>query len=139
MRKPMPLRIDPVLLREIRKRAKAEKRTLSEYVEKVLRRDLARKPRKTKKPMIELRGSITAKFGGDVAARSALGISSSSWSRLEHLCNNEPLRQGRHRRKRSGALRDATERELAEVRNLARSMIEAYLHHLDRSAQLGAT
>jgi hypothetical protein len=58
MRKPMALRVDPVLLREVRKRAKAEKRTLSEYVETVLRRDLARTPRKTKKPMIELRGPI---------------------------------------------------------------------------------
>jgi hypothetical protein len=56
----MPLRVDPVLLREVRKRAKAEKRTLSEYVETVLRRDLARKPRKTKKAMIELRGPIPA-------------------------------------------------------------------------------
>jgi hypothetical protein len=60
MRKPMPLRVDPVLLREVRKRAKAEKRTLSEYVETVLRRDLARKPRKARKPMIELRGPVPA-------------------------------------------------------------------------------
>lgn len=58
MRRPMALRVDPVLLREVRKRAKAEKRTLNDYVETVLRRDLARKPRKTKKPMIELRGPI---------------------------------------------------------------------------------
>ncbi len=60
MRKSMPLRVDPVLLREARKRAKAENRTLAEYVEKVLRRDLARKPRKARKPMIELRGPIPA-------------------------------------------------------------------------------
>ena len=58
MRKPMALRVDPVLLREVRKRAKAEKRTLNDYVETVLRRDLARKPRKTKRPMVELRGPV---------------------------------------------------------------------------------
>jgi len=58
MRKSMPLKVDPVLLREARKRAKAENRTLDEYVETVLRRDLARKPRKAKMPMIELRGPI---------------------------------------------------------------------------------
>jgi len=60
MRKPMPLRVDPVLLREVRKRAKAEKRTVSEYVENLLRRDLAHKPRKSRKPAIELRGPIPA-------------------------------------------------------------------------------
>jgi len=60
MRKPMPLRVDPVLLREVRKRAKAQKRTLSEYVETLLRRDLAHKPRKGRKPAIELRGPIPA-------------------------------------------------------------------------------
>src|SRR5882672_8985254 len=60
MRRPMPLRVDTVLLCEIRKRAKAEKRTLSEYVENVLRRDLADKPQKGKKPAIELRGPIPA-------------------------------------------------------------------------------
>ena len=58
MRKSMPLNVDPVLLREARKRAKAENRTLDEYVETALRRDLARKPRKARKPMIELRGPI---------------------------------------------------------------------------------
>jgi len=58
MRKAMPLTVDPVLLREARKRAKVENRTLDDYVETVLRRDLARKPRKAKKPMIELRGPI---------------------------------------------------------------------------------
>jgi hypothetical protein len=65
----MALRVDPVLLREVRKRAKAEKRTLSEYVETVLRRDLARKPRKTGKPMIELRGPIPADIRGWTSAR----------------------------------------------------------------------
>jgi hypothetical protein len=50
----MPLKVEPVLPREARKRA----RTLDEYVETVLRRDLARKRRKAKKPMIELRGPI---------------------------------------------------------------------------------
>ena len=60
MRKPMPLRVDPVLLRKVRKRAKAQKRTLSEYVETLLRRDLAHKPRKGGKPAIELRGPIPA-------------------------------------------------------------------------------
>ena len=61
MRKSMPLKVDPVLLREARKRAKAENRTLDEYVETALRRDLARKPRKARKPMIALRGPVPLK------------------------------------------------------------------------------
>jgi hypothetical protein len=61
MPKSLPLRVDPVLLREARKRAKAEKRTLAEYVETALRAQLKRaqrKPRKSRKPVIELRGPI---------------------------------------------------------------------------------
>jgi len=61
MPKSLPLRVDPVLLREARKRAKAEKRTLAEYVETVLREKLKRSPRKareSRKPAIKLRGPI---------------------------------------------------------------------------------
>jgi hypothetical protein len=61
MTKSLPLRVDPVLLREARKRAKAEKTTLAEYVETALREKLKRaqrKPRKSRKPAIGLRGPI---------------------------------------------------------------------------------
>lgn len=61
MPKSLPLRVDPVLLREARKHAKAEKRTLAEYVETALREKLKRaqrKPRRSGKPTIELRGPI---------------------------------------------------------------------------------
>jgi hypothetical protein len=61
MPKSLRLRVDPVLLREARKRAKAERRTLAEYVETALREKLkraGRKPRKSVKPAIELRGPI---------------------------------------------------------------------------------
>ena len=61
MPKSLPLRVDPVLLREARKRAKAEKRKLADYVETALREKLKRaqrKPSKSRKPAIELRGPI---------------------------------------------------------------------------------
>ena len=58
MPKSLPLRVDPVLLREARKRAKAEKRTLAEYVETALREKLKRARRKPSKPAIELRGPV---------------------------------------------------------------------------------
>lgn len=84
--------------------------------------------------LYEIRDALSAKFGGDSATRTALGIGSAPWSRFGQLCNNEPLRQGRHRGKTGDVLRDATEAELTEARDIARAMIEAYLRHLDASA-----
>jgi len=81
--------------------------------------------------LYEIRDALSAKFGGENSARTALAITSTQWSRLGQLCNQEPLRQGRHRGKTGEALRDANEGELAEARGIARAMIEAYLQHLD--------
>ena len=85
--------------------------------------------------LYEIREALSVKFGGDKEARSALGISSSDWSRFGSLCNNEPLRQGRHRGKGGADLRDATESELSEARGIARGMIEDYLRHLETCIQ----
>jgi hypothetical protein len=84
--------------------------------------------------LYEIRDAISARFCGESATRTALCIDSARWSRFGQLCNNEPLRQGRHRGKTSGILRDATEAELTEARAIARAMIEAYLWHLEASA-----
>jgi hypothetical protein len=81
--------------------------------------------------LYEIREALSTKFGGGHTARATLGISATEWSRLGHLCNDEPLRQGRHRGKTGGALRDATEAELAEARSISRGMIEVYLRHLE--------
>lgn len=87
--------------------------------------------------LYEIREALSVKFGGEKVLRSTLGISSSDWSRFGELCNNEPLRQGRHRGKTGGALRDATESELAEARGIARAMTEAYLWYLDTAPKGG--
>lgn len=81
--------------------------------------------------LYEIRDALSSKFGGESAARATLSITATQWSRLGQLCNDEPLRQGRHRGKASKVLRDATEAELAEARGIARAMIEAYLQRLD--------
>lgn len=83
--------------------------------------------------LYEIREALSNSFGGEGATRSTLGVSSSDWSRLGHLCCNEPLRQGRHRGKFTGTLRDATDGELAEARGITRVMIEAYLYYIDRT------
>lgn len=83
--------------------------------------------------LYEVRESISVAFGGESNVRATLGISHDDWSRLGLLCNNEPLRQGRHRGRNLGGLRDATEAELSEARNISRLIIEAYLQFLDNS------
>ena len=81
--------------------------------------------------LYEIRDALSVEFGGHKQARSRLGISSADWSRFGLLCNNEPLRQGRHRGNTGAALRDATDSELMDARRIARDMVEAYLSHLD--------
>lgn len=82
--------------------------------------------------LYEIRESLAARFGGETETRTGLGLSASDWSRFGQLCNSEPLRQGRHRGKSVGNLRDATEGELTEARSIARSMIEAYLNYREQ-------
>jgi hypothetical protein len=83
--------------------------------------------------LYEIRDSIAKRFGGESAAQSELGITGKRWSRLGKLANDEPLKQGRHRGKSPGVLRDATEGELREARSIARNLVEALLDYLESS------
>jgi len=80
--------------------------------------------------LYDIRDATAKRFGDESAAKSVLGISGTQWSRLGKLANVEPLKQGRHRGKSPGILRDATEGELREARSIARNLIEAYLNYL---------
>jgi hypothetical protein len=75
--------------------------------------------------LYEIRDAFCKKFKAE--AQKALGLTRAQWSRFGRLCNDEPLRQGRHRGKTSGLLRDATESELADARGFAKAMIKGYL------------
>jgi hypothetical protein len=88
--------------------------------------------------LYEVRDAISSRFGGKSASLAALGISATDWSRIGQLCNDEPLRQGRHRGEAGLALRDATESELTEARSIARSFLEAYLNYIDGAVAGGA-
>lgn len=81
--------------------------------------------------LYEIRDALSQHFGGELAARKAIGVSSMQWSRAGQLANSEPLSQGRHRGKTLGGLRDATAAELSEAREIARVMINGYLRHID--------
>jgi hypothetical protein len=82
--------------------------------------------------LYEIRDALLTRFGGESIAQKTLAINSRQWSRLGQLANNDPLRQGRHRGKKLGELRDATESELKEARSIAFKMIEAYLNYLEK-------
>jgi hypothetical protein len=80
--------------------------------------------------LYEIRDALAKHFGAD-NARKILGISDNDWSRLGYFANEAPLNQGRHRGKKVGELRDATDAELNEARKIAQIMIRAYLKHIE--------
>lgn len=84
--------------------------------------------------LYEVLDALSKEFGGKSRAITTLGLGASMWSRLGQLCNNEPLRQGRHRGKAGLALRDATHDELEEAREIARSMLRLYVEFLAQSS-----
>ena len=76
--------------------------------------------------LYEVRDTLSRHYGGEQAARDALGISKTDWQRLGVLANVEPLEQSRHRGKHLQGRRPATEAELDEARQLAREWIMAF-------------
>jgi len=85
--------------------------------------------------LYEIRDALSRHFNGELAAITAIGITSSQWSRVGQLANSEPLSQGRHRGKQLGVLREATHEELSGARQIARLMIEGYLLYLEVKSQ----
>ena len=81
--------------------------------------------------LYEIRDALQKKFGNAKLARGTLGISKGDWSRLGHLANEAPVRQGRHQGQHAGAVRDATVGELKEAQDIARNMIMAYLNYIE--------
>jgi len=86
--------------------------------------------------LYEVRDALSTAFGGEAKAREALNISRDAWSRFGQLCNDEPLRQGRHRGKNFESRRDASEAELREGRAAALAMINAYLSFRERGGKV---
>jgi hypothetical protein len=76
--------------------------------------------------LYEVRDTLSRYYGGEQAARDALGISKTDWQRLGVLANVEPLEQSRHRGKHLQGRRPATEAELDEARQLAREWIISF-------------
>ncbi len=83
--------------------------------------------------LYEIRESLCRKFGNEKGLRDALRISKNKIKHLRELANTEPLFQGRHRGKHPGQLRDATNVEKSEAREIARQLIHSYLEYVDTS------
>ncbi|HNW02723.1 MAG TPA: hypothetical protein PKH04_11685 [Burkholderiaceae bacterium] len=81
--------------------------------------------------LYEIRDSLSERFGSKSSAIKKLSITSNEWDEIGKLANNLPLKQGRHRGKAVGALRDAELTELEKARKSVANLIEKYLEHLD--------
>lgn len=81
--------------------------------------------------LYEIKDALISRFGGENKAKKTLGISEKDWSPLGKFSNQSDLKQGRHRGKSIGALRDATSEELTAARKAAQNMILAYLKYIN--------
>lgn len=81
--------------------------------------------------LYEIRDSLSERFGSKSNAIYKLGITSNEWDEIGKLANSLPLKQGRHRGKAAGALRDAELAELEKARKSVAHLIEKYLEYLD--------
>ncbi len=76
--------------------------------------------------LYEIRDALAKRLDGKHTALKHLGIPESEWQRLGFLADEAPLKQGRHRGKHLGSLRDATQGELDEARQIVHGWIEKY-------------
>lgn len=81
--------------------------------------------------LYEIRDSLYKRFGSKKNAIQKLGITSAEWDEIGILANTLPLKQGRHRGKAVGALRNAEIDELEKARKSVAYLVEKYLEYLE--------
>lgn len=81
--------------------------------------------------LYEIRDSLANRFGSKKSAVSQLGISTQEWDEIGILANSQPLKQGRHRGKSVGSLRNAEASELVRARKSVVYLVEKYLEYLE--------
>jgi hypothetical protein len=81
--------------------------------------------------LYEIRDSLAERFGSKKSAIENLGITKNEWDEIGKLANTLPLKQGRHRGKAVGALREAKITELEKARKSVSYLIEKYLKCLE--------
>ena len=81
--------------------------------------------------LYEVRDSLSERFGSKKNAIQKIGITNAEWDEIGKLANTLPLKQGRHRGKAVGALRNAETAELEKARKSVAYLIEKYLEYLE--------
>lgn len=85
--------------------------------------------------LYDIRDALKSHFHGEPKACEKLGISKTRFNRLRQLTNNSEIKQGRHRglSDKFKSLRNATDQELQEARNIARQLVESYFNYLEKN------
>ncbi|MEZ0185656.1 MAG: hypothetical protein AB9Q23_04645 [Candidatus Reddybacter sp.] len=83
--------------------------------------------------LYEIRDSLANKFRAKKSAVKNLGITTQQWDEIGELANSRPLKQGRHRGKSAGSLREAEAYELEQARKSVVYLVEKYLEFLDEN------
>lgn len=83
--------------------------------------------------LYEVRDALTQRFSSKKNAVKELGIENKVWDEIGEIANALPLKQGRHRGKAAGQLREADQAELQRGRQSASNLIESYLKYLERT------
>jgi len=86
--------------------------------------------------LYEVRDSLSERFGNKKKAIQRLCITRKEWDTIGDLANKQPLKQGRHRGKSAGKLREADLSELKSARKSIANLIEKYLVYLENEGPL---
>jgi hypothetical protein len=82
--------------------------------------------------LYEIRDALSKKFGKKKTALKRLVVTQKEWDVIGDLANHSPLKEGRHRGKAAGFMRDAEPAELESARKSTATLIEKYLFYLER-------
>jgi hypothetical protein len=82
--------------------------------------------------LYEVRDALVTRFSSKKIALRELNITLNQWDEIGKLANTLPLKQGRHRGRMPGLLRNANSFELEQGRKSAVNLIEKYLEYLEK-------
>ncbi|REJ78753.1 MAG: hypothetical protein DWQ47_04725 [Acidobacteria bacterium] len=83
-------------------------------------------PRNEFHHLYQIRELLRERLGKDLGILKALGISKDKLSQFGNITNEYPVEQGRHQGKFSDLLREATQEELSEIREISKELIERF-------------
>lgn len=79
----------------------------------------------------EIRDALQNHFRSKSKALEKLNLTTKEWSDFGTICNEKPLKEGRHRGQMKGKLRNASKEELKLAREISIKMINAFIDYLN--------